>query len=258
MAVIPPPPIREADFNSTVWQAWFSKVKGAAATSVDSPTVDNFASLDANGNIQDSGYDNTSFLSSGGNDQVGDGTNYVNFATDGEITLVGTARVYKNEWIVPGAFQAPGIKPAAQVDHGIATAWEFSNGTDDTVCAIVRIPQDMDLTDAPQLKIGWDSDTADPGDNSKQAVWQVAYAWRAQDEDMTGAADDTITNPAQSASTTANGLVINTTTLAAPSSSDQLLVVQIKRMGAADTLGDVAYLNGCGLRYTANKLGVAL
>ncbi len=187
-------------------------------------------------------------------------TNYAEFKSDGELNLYGDARVYKNEWITVGSFRVPGTKPATQVDHGISAAWEFSDATDDTIYATIRLPQDMDRTVAPEFRLGWDSDTADPGDDSKQAVWQVEYLWRTANEDMTAAAQETLTCTA-SASTTTNGLVICTFTgVDLPSASDQILQLRIKRLGAdgSDTLGDVAYLNGFGMKYTMDKLGVAL
>lgn len=194
-----------------------------------------------------------------GDSSTGAPTNYIDIKPDGEINLVGNARVYKNEWVDIGAFRVPGTNPATQVDHGIADAWEFTDGTDDTIYAVVRAPQDMDRSVAPEFKLGWDSDTADPGDDSKQVVWQVEYLWRAQGEDMTVAAQETLSATA-SASTTTNGLVVTTITgVDLPSASDQLLLIRIKRLGAdaADTLGDVAYLSGFGIKYTSNKLGVA-
>jgi len=61
-----PFPYREFAQNpaSPIVRAWFEDLYRSAATQVDSPTVDNFVSLDANGNMQDSGYDATSFGSS--------------------------------------------------------------------------------------------------------------------------------------------------------------------------------------------------
>lgn len=103
MARIKPPPQRDTNINGPIWQAWFNSLRKSVATSVDTPGVDNFASLDANGNIQDSGFDSTSFVIVNGTQdiemtapqtwKVGDGTNYTQFASDGEITLAGTARV---------------------------------------------------------------------------------------------------------------------------------------------------------------------
>lgn len=62
---VKPPPFREEDHNSPIWQKFYRDVVSTAnnaAPSVDSPTVDNFASLTSGGQIQDSGYDATSFV----------------------------------------------------------------------------------------------------------------------------------------------------------------------------------------------------
>lgn len=191
--------------------------------------------------------------------RFGDGTNQTIIKADGEINLEGTARVYKVIALRPSGFGVPGTKPAASVEHGISLAWEFSDATDDTIEAEMQLPQDMDRTVAPEFNIGWDSDTADPGDDTKQCVWQLEYLYLSLDEDVTAAAQETLP-VTDSASTTTNGLVVSTITgLDLPSATDRFMLIRLKRLGAdgADTLGDVAYLNGCGFKYTSNKLGVA-
>jgi hypothetical protein len=200
------------------------------------------------------------FLSVLGSAKIGDGTNQAIIATDGEITLEGTARVYKVVALRPSGFQVPGTKPATSVEHGISMAWEFSDGTDDTIEAEMQLPQDMDRTVAPEFNIGWDSDTADPGDDTKQCVWQLEYLYLSLNEDVTAVAQETLT-VTTSASTTTNGLVVSTITgLDLPSATDRFMLIRLKRLGADgdDDLSDVAYLNGCGFKYTSNKLGVAL
>jgi len=195
------------------------------------------------------------------NTKIGDDTtNYTNFDVTGHQTMAGTARVYKVVAIRPSGFSAPGTKPATAVDHGIGVSYEFSDATDDTVEAEIQLPQDMDRSVAPEFNIGWDSDTADPGDNTKQCVWQLEYLYLSLNEDVTAAAQETLT-VTTSASTTTNGLVVSTITgLDLPSSTDRFMMIRLKRLGAdaSDTLGDVAYLNGCGLKYVSNKLGTAL
>ena len=187
---------------------------------------------------------------------IGDGTtNYTEIKDDGEINLHGTARVYKNEWINPQGLKAPGTKPALAVDWGIGGAWEFSNATDDTIVATVRLPQDMDRTVAMELKIGFASAT-----NTGDVVWQLEYLFLTPNEDTTASAQETL-ETTQTISTTANGLTIATITgIDLPSSTDQLMRLRIKRLGADgdDTLADDCVLLGCGLRYVADKLGVGL
>jgi len=88
MATVPPAPEREKDQSSPVWQNWRRVFRNAVATTVDSPTADNFASLDANGNVQDSGYDNTSFINIKAGDTNG---NIATFNGSGDIQDSGTA-----------------------------------------------------------------------------------------------------------------------------------------------------------------------
>lgn len=186
---------------------------------------------------------------------IGDGTNYASFATDGALTLIGTARVYKNEWIDVGSFRVPTVNPATQIDWGIADGWEFTDGTDDTIYAVKRLPQDMDRTDNPQLKIGWAATTT-----GGSVVWQAEYLYVAQSYNTTASAQTTVTVTTL-VSSTFGGLTISTIpNLDLPSSADQLMMLRIKRLGADgnDDLGDDCTLLGCGLRYTADKLGVSL
>jgi len=189
--------------------------------------------------------------------KIGGAVNYADFATDGEMTRAGTARTKNTLWIGAEGLKAPPLtKPATLVEHGISIAWEFTDGTDDTVVANMRIPNRMDRTVAPTLTLGWSSPVVDPGDDSKQATWQVEYLWTSLDEDTTAVAQDTQSDT-DSASTVANGLVATTVTLAVPSASDICLHMRIKRRGDIDSLGNVANLVGICMEFTSDKLGAA-
>ena len=168
------------------------------------------------------------------------------------LTLYGSAKVYKNEWICPAGFAVPQTKPATKTDWGIASGWEFTDGTDDTIYAEIRLPQDMDRTVAPEFKIGWAS-----ADNTGYATWQVEYLYLVPNEDSTAEAQETLTTNS-TVSGTANGLSIATITgVDLPSATDQLVLIRIKRLGASDTLGDDCTLLGFGMKYIVDKLGVA-
>ena len=54
--------------------------------------------------------------------------NHAAFAADGELTLTGTARVYRSAWIAAGAIRSPGAKPATLISHGLleTPAWQFA------------------------------------------------------------------------------------------------------------------------------------
>lgn len=189
---------------------------------------------------------------------IGDGTNQMLVAADGEITLEGTARVYKNEWMDIGGFKAPGANPASEVAWGIWSAWSFADSDEDTVVGIMRVPQDMDRSVAPELKIGYACGTA--GDGSKYVEWQLEYLWLSANESTQGAAQETLnTSNTAVISTTQYGLGIATITgIDVPSATDQLLMIRITRLGNTDDIGQAVVMLGCGLKYTANALGVAL
>lgn len=188
--------------------------------------------------------------------RMGSAPNYADFAADGEMTRAGTARTLNAIWLGAEGLKAPGVKPATFVDHGITGVWEFTDGTDDTVIAHMRAPLRMDRLVAPTIVVCWSSPVADPGDDSKQATWDVEYLWMAVDEDTTVAAQATVPVTA-SASTVANGMVISSVTLAVPSAIDHCVGFRIKRRGDTDSLGGVAHLMGLRMKFTSDKLGTA-
>ena len=106
---VKPPPQREKDLNSPIWQKWFKDVVDTAndaAPKVDSPTVDNFASLDADGNIQDSGYDATSFAGASHTQALSTITDYTDYKETGiallaSVTINGQTLTKQTVYTVP-------------------------------------------------------------------------------------------------------------------------------------------------------------
>ena len=194
-----------------------------------------------------------------GDSSAGAPTNYANFAPDGELTLHGTARVSRETWVPATGLKAPGTKPATSVEIGISSAWEFTDATDDTLTGNISVPNNVDVSENVSFTIGWSSPTADPGDDSKQAVWQLEYALHAPGQDMDGAAETTKTATA-SASTTADGLVMTEITgISEVEAGDVCFEFRLKRLGADgdDDLGDVAHVHGVCMKFVSNKLGAA-
>ena len=114
----------------------------------------------------------------------------------------------------------------------------------------------MDRTKAPTFKVGWSADGSSPGD----CVWQLEYLWLGQDEDTTGAAQETMTITS-SASATSNGLIIASFTgIDLPAGTDQAFLWRVSRLGSdgSDTISDVVKMKGCIMEFTADKLGTAL
>jgi len=186
-----------------------------------------------------------------------DTTNYTEIKTDGEINLHGTARVKKGKWLDFSGIKAPETKPAKYIDHGISGAWEFSDGTDDTVVFNYKVPDDMDITQASTLLISWSSNTSVI---TESAVWQLEYLYISPGEDTTANAQETLTVTSNVVAQS-NGLVVaEITGIDLPSSTDKCVHCRLKRLGADanDDLTDTAELSGVCWRYTSDKLGEGL
>ena len=191
---------------------------------------------------------------------VGDqATNYMKVASNGEIGLVGTARVKDCVWIDAASIRAPLTKSATYVAHGLNGAWSFADAVEanqETINAATKIPSNIDRSVAPSFKIAWSADGVSPG-NCK---WQFEYVWRALNEDTTAVAQETLT-VVSTASATSNGLVVaEITGIDLPSSSDECLYFRITRLSAdaQDTIADTTELLCICLEFTADKLGTAL
>lgn len=192
------------------------------------------------------------------NADFGDGTNYTEIKTDGEINLHGTARTTNAVWIDAGGLKAPGLKPATFISHGINGAWQFSDavaGNEKQISGTIRIPKRMDRGVAPTFTIGWSADGVSPG----VCRWQLEYLWTSPNEDTTAAAQETLTIDS-TASSTSNGLVLaEITGIDIPSATDACLHFRITRLSAHanDTITDTTELLGVCLGFTSNKLGKA-
>ena len=188
-----------------------------------------------------------------------DNTNYASFATDGLLTMHGTARVKKNFYIDADGIKAPGAKPASFVESGLSGSWEFSDeieANQQSISGNVKIPDDADRTLAPTLNIGVYANGASPGDTK----WQLEYLYAGENSDMTSSAQETLT-AVETASATSNGLtILSFTGIDLPSSTDQAMIWKLTRLSAdaQDTISGSVFLKGIFIEYTSNKLGTAL
>jgi len=195
-----------------------------------------------------------------GTSEFGGTTNYATFSSNGELTLVGTARVLRDLWIDTAGIKAPGAKPATEVSHGNleTAAWQFSNegveANQESVSWRTAPPYDMDRTEGVTIRIGWSS--ASTGN----VKWQLEYRWLAEDEDTTQGAEETLT-VVDAASATANGIVVTDITgINAPSPTDVSIMFRLTRLSAdaQDTISDTVELHGICFNYVSNKLGESL
>ena len=191
---------------------------------------------------------------------LGSASNNVTIDNDGQLTLVGNARCYDMAWLSAESLKVPGEKPADEVAHGFSIAYEFTDGTDDTIVGKIRVPLDADFTVNPNFYVGWSAPVADPGDDSKQVVWQLEYSLHAAGEPMNSATPDTTTTTTVSASTTQHGLVMSPVAVSGGSAGDVCFEFRLKRLGADedDDLGDDCHVHGVCIKYVRNSLGEAI
>ena len=182
-----------------------------------------------------------------------DNTNYASFATDGELSLVGTARVYKNLFIRASALGVGGANPASETVNASGFGiLEFADAADDYAQVNINTPLDMDLTAACEIKITWSVPNT-----SANMTWGWGYCICGENED-TEAAPTTGTTVVTS-SATADGKTSDVLfTIAANTlATGDLLQIYFYRDVSEDTYSNPVDVHGMALKYTANKLGVA-
>jgi hypothetical protein len=103
---------------------------------------------------------------------VGDGTNYAQFAADGELTLAGTARVAKTI-ILANANLGKGTTAATQVVLGNYDGWEFD--IDDDAVVTHGVPKDWASGTDITIDLSWYINEA-YATNSGEVRWQVAWS----------------------------------------------------------------------------------
>lgn len=196
---------------------------------------------------------------SGKSMDIGDGTNYTEIKTDGEINLHGTARVKKSIWLSAGGLKAPGSHPATFIECGLTGVWSFANigveANQEQVSGTLKMPDEMDISIAPTFHIGWHTGVA----NNGNVRWKLEYLWIAPNDDTCAVAQESLEITSTSSST-ADGFVFATFTgIDLPSSTDKAMLWRITResVDGLDTVADTVEMRGAALVYTANKLGEA-
>jgi len=179
--------------------------------------------------------------------------NYIEIASDGEITLYGNARITDYIQLGAGAARAPGASPATYVLHGIDGAWQFAKNLDKEISLNFTFQKGTDRTVALAFVVGWSCAV-----NTGNVKWELQYLWRKLDEDTSSSTPDETVTETVAVSSTANGYqytVFDAATL--PDSDDRYCAVKLSRLGSdgADTADDASHYVGIGILYAKNKLG---
>ena len=188
--------------------------------------------------------------------RFGDGTNYANIASDGELTLVGTARVEK-EFAVSLSDFNPGASGPTATLHGIFPTYEFTIGDD--MHTSFEIPTDYASGTDITIEVYWAIDEAYA---TRSAEVQWSATWRAVQvgETVTGGSTGTMDFGDVNIPATANTIVKTTSTISGVFLSPMDLVAlngaRVALDGGTNPTAE-PYIIDVRVEYIADKLGIA-
>jgi len=163
-----------------------------------------------------------------------------------QVSLSGLGLIKKLIWLNTGAIKVPGANAATWEDLGITGVWQFANSLTRHVVAGCRAPKSIKVGEDITIKVKWSSPST-----TGVCRWQLEYLFCKEDDDVSangtalGFEDD-------APSAQADGLTITTFTVPHTHEGaccDEILFLNLARIGGSDTLGDVANLSGMTFIY---------
>jgi hypothetical protein len=184
-------------------------------------------------------------------------TNYATFAADGELTLVGTARVNRTIPLGIDGLAAGGVAPSI-VRVVNFYGYEFSINDAGYVKGF-ELPYDWDSTTAISFKFHWACNNSSA---SKFIQWQLDYTSVAENTENINAATSTLPTGDLAVSTTPYRLTETSISIAAAGLAlDDVIGMQVKRIAASGGAGVVPdnepIIIGLEIEFVSNKLGEA-
>ena len=181
-----------------------------------------------------------------------DNTNYVSFATDGEMSLAGTARVERHLRVGAESWQK-GTSAPSEGFEGVFTTLDFDNTTDDEAYYTLIVPHRWDSTVDIEFAVDWFYDgTQDDG----TVCWNLEYKGIKAGEAVTGAG--TIITQTTAGNHTTGQMVRTTFTvkiLASNLEVEDTVGLKLSRDVSEDTLGTNARLINTHFHFLMNSLG---
>lgn len=174
-------------------------------------------------------------------------TNYFSTASDGEVSLAGTARVKRHVWATAESFRPSGATVSTQ---GINTHLIFRNVFDDKAYYSTHVPYRWASGTDIEIVLVW---YYTGGDDNNTCEWNVSYNSVADGEDPTGAG----TALAEQAVAIATDDTVEYTTFTIPAAAlatHDNLFIKIWRDGS-DAMTANALLLGMHVHFTMDKLG---
>jgi len=197
----------------------------------------------------------TFVLKVSGNVDLGDGTNYTRFSSDGTQTMAGTARVTK---AINLGIDGLAVGVAAPVISRTVNFYGYAFSiNDDGYVRPFELPYDWDTSTNMVIKIHWASNNTSA---SKKVKFQVDYSAVAHGTENINVTTTTLDTGDVAVSTTAYRLTEASVTITAANlAQDDLLAMQVKRIATAGGAGEEPdnepIIVSIEVEYTANKLG---
>ena len=185
-----------------------------------------------------------------------DNTNYASFATDGELTLTGTARVNK-EFNVPLTDFNPGASGPTKALHDIFPTFEFNIGDD--MHTSFEMPDDWATGTDLTVEVYWAIDEA-YATNSGEVRWNADWRAVAVGELISGGSSGTMDFGDINIHATANTIVKTESTISGASlTADDLVAFNGSRVALVAGNNPTAepYIVAVRVEYIADKLGEA-
>lgn len=189
----------------------------------------------------------------GGLTQVGDATNKLMVAADGELTLAGTARVKKYVIISAGGFHLGANLPLKRAEGTFGTL-QFDNATTDVAYTNWHIPDDWAAGTDVEIAFYWAPTDGNAGNVAWEFDWE-AVAPEANETLGAGSTNVQINDATQSLDnellTTSYGTIAG-----ASIAADDTIGIKISRdHDDGDTYGTNASFVHMKIKYIADKLG---
>lgn len=182
----------------------------------------------------------------------GGATSYAKFATDGELTLAGNARVKKH---IEGfmALSQGASAPTARITEAPYLSYTFA--VNDDAHFTIMAPHDMDVTVDATVNIHWYTSVTQTDD---EVNWQVEWNSRAMGETVNAGST---TDSSGDINCSAQWVIVETTIEVVPANSiasEDIIGVDLKRIAIVDGTNPQAitiHMLHLELEYASNKLG---
>lgn len=186
-----------------------------------------------------------------------DAGDYVAIAPDGQITLLGDARVERMIHITAPNWKKGATAPSDGFD-GIFPTLDFATGSDDAAHYETWIPERWDNTTDMMVMLDWKHDT---GAQTGKVLWKFVYLCAEPGDDPSAAGTEIVV---LTAGNHAADVILRATF------TTRILAANLVRMGniglkvwrngndVTDTLGEAARLINVHVHFTENRLGKSI